>query len=97
MSIPSVYGRPFGGKQCRVLAFMESKSCESGMLVAIRNDRMDKNVTLDSHWLTFVSRPDTPANGEWDDDIPFRRAACYSIKNGKRLHLSKFKEGIYFE
>lgn len=80
----------------RVLAFMESKSCESGMLVAIRSDFLNKNATLDSHWLTFVSRPKQPTNGEWDDDIPFSRAVCYSTQNGKRLLLDKFKEGIYF-
>ncbi len=81
----------------RILAFLEDKICESGLMVAIRSDRLNKNANLDSNWLTFVSRPDAPANGEWDDDIPFSRASYCSHQNGKRLMLNNFKEGIYFE
>jgi hypothetical protein len=92
-----VYGRPFGGTQVRIIAFLADKICESGLMVAIRSDRLNKNANLDSNWLTFVSRPEPPANGEWDDDIPFSRAVCYSHQNGKRLMLDKFKEGIYLE
>lgn len=96
MVIGSDYGRPIGGKQLRVLAFASSSSCESKLLVVVRSDRLQKNFTLDSHWLTFISRPALPANGEWDDDIPFSHASCYSTQNGKRLMLDKFKEEIYF-
>ena len=90
-------GNPFEGKELRVLAFISSQSCQSGLMVALRSDRLNKNVTLDSHWLHFVSRPNPPANGEWDDDIPFSNAA-YSMRNGRRLLIpEQFKEDIYFE
>lgn len=81
----------------RVLAFASSTSCQSGTLVVVRSDRLRKNFTLDSHWLTFVSRPIKPTDAWWDDDIPFNRASCHSTKNGKRLLISvNFAKEIYF-
>lgn len=95
--VDKAYGRPFGGLTCRVLAMSEGDSCESGWLVAVRSDKFNKNVTLDSHWLTFISRPEMPAGMEdWDDDIPFDSSAYYCTHNGERIPFKDSKE-IYFE
>lgn len=96
MRVDKSYGSPFGDKLVRILAFVESTGCESGLLVCVRQEGIQKNVTLDSHWLHFIRRPDMIGT-YWEDDIPFSNAS-HSTYQGERLTIpEQFKEEIYFD
>ena len=63
------YDRKTKGRTFKVLAHVNSNSCESGTLICVQStSNVKEKYTLDRHWLLLHERAvDVP----FDDDIPF--------------------------